>query len=206
MGRGSRPRSTMQRRLAASGDLPVGPRVLDFGCGDGFGAPLLRSMLGAFSVTGVDVSAALLDIARRRYAGAGIGFELLGRDWARPGEFDLAYTNGVFHHIPVDQRATALEQVRSALKPGGVFAFWENNPWNPGTRLVMRRIEFDRTAITISPPSARRLLGAAGFAILRTDSLFYFPHLLRGLRWLEPALAALPLPLGGQYLILARRT
>jgi SAM-dependent methyltransferase len=192
-----------KQRLAASGDLPAAPRVLDFGCGDGFAAPLLRGMLGASSVTGVDVSAGLLDIARQRYAGAGIGFELLDQGWARAGEFDLAYTNGVFHHIPPDQRAKAFEQVRSALKRGGVFAFWENNPWNPGTRLVMRRIEFDRTAITISPPEGRRLLRAAGFSILQTDSLFYFPHLLRGLRWLEPTLAALPF--GGQYLILARR-
>jgi len=193
----------LQQRLVPLGKLPAAPRVLDFGCGDGFAAPLLRGMLGAFSVTGVDVSTGLLDVARQRYAGAGIGFELLDQHWARAGEFDVAYTNGVFHHIPLDQRAVAFEQVRSALKPGGVFAFFENNPWNPGTRMVMRRIEFDRTAITISPPEGRRLLRAAGFSILRTDSLFYFPHLLRGLRWLEPALAALPL--GGQYVILAQR-
>lgn len=93
--------------------------------------------------------------------------------------------------------------VRAALRPGGYFAFWENNPWNPGTVAIMRRIPFDRDAIMISPTEARRLLGAAGFEVVSVDSLFYFPRMLSWLRPLEPALSRLPL--GGQYLALARR-
>jgi hypothetical protein len=38
---------------------------------------------------------------------------------------------------------------------------------------------------------------------MRTDFLFVFPHLLRALRPFERLLA--PLPLGGQYLVLARK-
>ncbi len=83
-----------------------------------------------------------------------------------------------------------------------MFAFWENNPWNPGTRYIMSRVSFDANAITITPPEARRLLRAAGFAIVRTDTLFWFPRALRMLRPLEPLLSALPL--GGQYLVLCR--
>jgi hypothetical protein len=26
------------------------------------------------------------------------------------------------------------------MRPGGVVALWENNPWNPATRYVMGRI------------------------------------------------------------------
>ena len=44
--------------------------------------------------------------------------------------------------------------VRQGLRPGGVFALWENNPWNPGTRLVMRRIPFDRNAVLLSARAA----------------------------------------------------
>jgi len=44
---------------------------------------------------------------------------------------DLAYCNGVFHHIAPDARPEALAMIRDALKPGGLFAFWENNAWNP---------------------------------------------------------------------------
>jgi len=177
-------------------------RVLDFGCGDGFAAPLLSEILHADSVTGVDVSEGLLQQARSRYPDHRFSFLQL-EGWSPTAPFDLAYTNGVFHHIPPGERASALERVANALRPGGLFAFWENNPWNPGTRMVMRRIVFDRDAITISPPAARRLLEGAGFRVLHLDTLFYFPRALSWLRGLEPALS--PLPLGGQYLVLARR-
>jgi hypothetical protein len=84
-----------------------------------------------------------------------------------------------------------------------VFAFWENNPWNPGTRYIMSRVAFDRGAITLTPPQSRALLRRAGFEVLRTDFLFLFPAMLRALRWIEPLASALPL--GGQYLVLGRK-
>ncbi len=184
-----------------SGSGPPG-RVLDFGCGDGFSTPLLREVLGAASVTGVDVSTRLLEVARARNRDPAINFARLDT-WLEEASFDLAFTNGVFHHIRPAQRGEALGRVFRALRQGGIFAFWENNPWNPGTRLVMHRIPFDRDAILIGPPLGRRLLREAGFELLSTDTAFYFPRFLRWLRPLEPALSRLPL--GAQYLVLARR-
>jgi hypothetical protein len=93
--------------------------------------------------------------------------------------------------------------VYRSLKPGGLFAFWENNPWNPGTRLIMSRVSFDRDAITLAPPEARQLLRGVGFDIVHTTSAFYFPRALRWCRVMEPMLA--PIPLGGQYMVLARK-
>jgi hypothetical protein len=68
----------------------------------------------------------------------------------------------------------------------------------------MSRIPFDRGAVTISAPGARHLLRQAGFQIVRTDHLFFFPRILRRLRPLEKRLAFVPL--GAQYLVLARKT
>ncbi len=116
---------------------------------------------------------------------------------------DMAFCNGVFHHIPLAERADAVASVFQALRPGGLFAFWENNPWNPGTRYVMSRIPFDRNAITLPPPEARRLLRSGGFHVLRSDFLFYFPRALAALRIMEPVLRKLPL--GAQYLVLCRK-
>lgn len=180
----------------------VAGRVLDFGCGTGSATPYLLDALGAREVVGTDTSLASLDVARRAWAARRARF-VAPAELAASGPFDSAYCNGVFHHIPPAERAGAVLAVRDALAPGGVFAFWENNPWNPGTRWVMSRIEFDRDAITLSPPEARRLLRAGGFDVLRTDSLFWFPHLLAPLRALEPLLSGIPL--GGQYLVLCRR-
>jgi SAM-dependent methyltransferase len=116
---------------------------------------------------------------------------------------DLAFCNGVFHHIPPAERAGALRWIRRVLRPGGVFALWENNPWNPGTRYIMSRVPFDRDAITITPPEARAMLRQEGFELLRTDFLFVFPAFLRWLRPIERLLIAMPV--GGQYLVLARK-
>ncbi|HEX2484897.1 MAG TPA: methyltransferase domain-containing protein [Myxococcota bacterium] len=189
----------LKARVAALGVRSV-DRVLDFGCGDGSSAPLLRDLLGAREVVGVDESPAMLERAAAQHP------------WARfaptdtlaaAGRFDLAYCNGVFHHVPPSARAGVAAAVRDALRPGGIFAFWENHPWNPGTRAVMRRVAFDRDAIMLSPPAARRLLRTAGFEVVRTDHLFIFPRALAFLRPLEAPLSRLPI--GGQYLVLARR-
>jgi len=175
-------------------------RVLDFGCGDGDSAPLLRDILGAREVVGVEVSSAMLTAARARHPWA--RFELMD---AMPslGAFDVAYCNGVFHHIPVAERAGAVRRVRDALRIGGVFGLWENHPWNPGTRFVMSRVSFDRDAIMLSPPETRRLLNANGLRTLRTDHRFIFPGGLSFLRPVERLLSRLPI--GGQYQVLARR-
>jgi SAM-dependent methyltransferase len=119
------------------------------------------------------------------------------------GQYDLAFCNGVFHHIPVVERRAAAEYVYRSLRPGGVFAFCENNPWNPGTRLVMRRIEFDREAVMLSAGEARRLLISVGFEAVWTDFLFFFPRFLAAFRGLEPRLRRVPL--GAQYMCVARK-
>ena len=176
--------------------------VLDFGCGTGSGVPFLLELPGVESVLGVDVSAKSLEVARKNISPERARFLTLAAHQPA-GECDLAFCNGVFHHIPPAQRAGAVAHVWRSLRPGGLFALWENNPWNPGTRYVMSRIPFDREAITLSAPNSRALLRAGGFEIVRTDFLFIFPRALRWFRSLEPMVARLPL--GAQYQVLARK-
>jgi SAM-dependent methyltransferase len=185
------------RRLGRSVD-----EVMDFGCGLGDTCAVLLDGLGARTVLGVDVSEGMVAAARAACAAERIRFEEVTPS-PEAGRFDLIYTSGVFHHIPPSQRAGWLRYLHTSLRPGGVLALWENNPWNPGTRLVMSRIPFDRDAVPITPAEARRLVRAAGFEVVATDHLFVFPRALRGLRRLEPALSRFPL--GAQYQVLAAR-
>jgi SAM-dependent methyltransferase len=183
-------------------ELPVEPRsVLDYGCGTGSSIPFLLEEFAPDRVTGIDVSERSLAVARRNLQSDRVRFETV-EAFQPDGSYDLVVCNGVFHHIPPTERAAAVATIRRALRPGGVFAFWENNPWNPGTRLVMSRIPFDRDAITLSPPEARRLLGAGNLDIVRTDFLFIFPKILGFLRAAEPLVAGAPL--GAQYMVLCR--
>ena len=181
----------------------VHPReVLDFGCGTGQSTPHLLSHLAAERVVGVDISDGQLAVARRDHGSARATFHRL--DEYRPaGQIDVAFCSGVFHHIPPDERAAMVDYVFRSLRPGGLFALWENNPWNPGTRMVMRRIPFDRNAIMLAAPAARRLLRAGHFEVVSVRFAFVFPRALRWLRWLEPLLAWLPA--GAQYQVLARK-
>jgi len=198
--------------------LGLSPRVvLDFGCGTGGSiAPLLELGPGV-RVIGVDPSPDSLAVAAARHQGPGVSFQLLaevapaevgaqdvppGQVAVQDGTIDLVFTNGVLHHIQPEHRSAAIRRIAQLLRPGGLLCIWENNLLNPGTRLVMSRIPFDHDAIPLSARQTRRLLTGAGLQPLSTHYLFIFPHPLRALRPIEPALSRLPL--GGQYQVLAQ--
>lgn len=177
-------------------------RTLDFGCGTGTSCTYLLEGFGLSQYLGYDPSASSISEARADNSDARASFEHAAE--AVPAEtFDLAFTNGVFHHIPPEHRAEAAALVWRSLKPGGYFAFWENNRWNPMVHFIMSRVPFDQDAQMLFPHQARQLLRAAGFDITLTDYLFIFPAAFKFLRPLEPSLCKLPL--GGQYLVLARK-
>lgn len=181
----------------------IHPRsVLDFGCGSGASTRFFLDLLGAQSVIGADRSDRFLQVARDREAGDRVRFVRFD-EYQTAGAIDLVFCNGVFHHIAPIQRAEAIAYIHRTLAPTGLFAFWENNPWNPGTRYVMSRVAFDRDAKTLSVLSARRMLREGGFEVLRTDFLFIFPRILRWLRRLEPTVCRLPI--GAQYQLLCRK-
>jgi len=185
--------------LKKLGESPLS--ALDYGCGTGDTVPVLERVLGLQSVLGLDVSAKSLDVANRSHNHAAYKFAAL-RDYSPEGNLDLVYTNGVFHHIAPEDRSIALAYIHKCLRPRGIFAFWENNPLNPGTRYVMSQCSFDHDAIPLRPAIAMRLL-ADGFEILSVNYLFFFPRFLSMFRRVEPYLTRVPL--GAQYQILCRK-
>lgn len=184
--------------------LPAGfnpGRILDFGCGIGQTTQYLAELFPSADIIGFDISDKALAHAQKTYGSARISFcNLAG--FNRIEAVDLCYTNGVFHHIIPEERFGAIVRIHQALRPGGYLALFENNPWNLGTRFVMKRTSFDLDAQPLSPLEAKRRLREGGFATLNSRYLFYFPRSLAFLRFLEPFLTRVPL--GGQYYILAK--
>lgn len=107
-------RSEVERLLGRA--LRPGEVVLDPGCGTGWQAAGLRRAAPGVAVLGVDLSAGMLDRARR--AGAG---PLLQADATRlplaAGSVDLVVTRGVLHHLP--DVVAALAEWRRVLRPSG---------------------------------------------------------------------------------------
>lgn len=182
--------------------LPVLPqRIMDFGCGIGMAIPFLLDAFPGSHVVGVDVSMESMSIARERNDHerfrVSTPADLAARD------FDLVYASGVFHHIPQGERPGTLAFLYETLRPGGVVAISEHNPWNPATRYLVRTCPFDEDVHLLRPRETTGLLRSAGFELLSSDFVSFFPGFLAGLNRIEPFLRAIPV--GAQYIVLARR-
>lgn len=106
---------------------PSGLRVLDFGCGEGELTTQLAA-LGA-RVTGIDVSEALLAVARRRAELDGVEdrVELRGGDVLRmtglPARgFDAVVCSAVLHHVALEP---VFERLLELARPGGRIVIQE---------------------------------------------------------------------------------
>ncbi len=142
-------RDAIARCFAA---LRVGPDrdLLDMACGSGY-ALGLAERLGA-RTAGIDASAGLVDIARRRAPGshlvAGSMFEL---PWA-DGSFDAVTSfNGIWGGCQ-----QAVNEAYRVLRPGGSVAI---TFWGPGRALDLR--DFFIVIGTTAPGAADELIGLA---------------------------------------------
>jgi trans-aconitate methyltransferase len=186
--------------LARTG-RPHPERIVDFGCGIGDVSTLLAETFAESRVLGLDSSSRCIERASA-HASARVSFATTAdAAAAQPLPADLVHVNGVVHHVPPKDRPALMAALHAWVRPGGLLALFENNPLNPGTRIVMARIPFDHDAVPITARRTRRLLHDSGFEVLEIAYLFYFPHFLRGLRGLEPLLTSLPL--GAQYGVFA---
>ena len=174
--------------------------VLDFGCGIGNFYSSVLSNIPNIDYLGVDVSKDSITIAKNKFKSN--RFKQLS-EYEPNNNFSSIYSNGVFHHIKPNLRKEALNYIFNSLKITGFFSFWENNPFNLGTRYIMSQNPFDRDAQLISPSKARGLLKQVGFNIVSTNYYFYFPRCLNLLRRFEFMLKKIPL--GAQYNIIATK-
>ena len=100
--------------------LPSGAAVLDLGCGAG--VPVTHWLAGrGFAVTGVDVSARQLELARKNVPkGTFLKADMTELAFA-PESFDAAVAFHSIIHVPRAEHPALLESIHRWLKPGGVF-------------------------------------------------------------------------------------
>lgn len=106
-------------RYALCREYVAGKRVLDLACGTGYGTAILGST-GA-EVTGVDISADAIKIARRRNTGDNVKF-LIADCFDLPfesGSFDVVVANEMIEHVA--EHDGLLQEARRVLAPGGLL-------------------------------------------------------------------------------------
>jgi SAM-dependent methyltransferase len=118
---------------------------LDLCCGTGAGAGVLARVCRE-SVTGVDFSTGMLEVARERTPPVGPPVAWVRADArALPfaPAFDLVVSFGAFGHFLPRELPGLFAQVRSVLRPGGCFAFPVVAPPRPGSLGYWMLLGFD---------------------------------------------------------------
>lgn len=96
-----------------------GLRVLEIGCG--LGTDGAQFAAAGAEYTGVDLTDASIELARKKFDLAGLRGEFRVADAESldfaDSSFDLVYSHGVLHHTP--DTAGAVREIHRVLKPGG---------------------------------------------------------------------------------------
>jgi SAM-dependent methyltransferase len=98
-------------------NLVRGKRVLDAGCGEGYGADLLAEAAG--EVVGVDLEADVVHRARERYPRVTFDIANLVSLPYPDGSFDAVVSLQVIEHLHTPQEF--LSQAKAVLSPGGLL-------------------------------------------------------------------------------------
>ncbi|MFJ5774034.1 class I SAM-dependent methyltransferase [Streptomyces sp. NPDC093094] len=139
------PDSVLEAMTAALRRTGAHDDGLDLCCGTGAGTAALAGVCGR-SVTGVDFSAGMLDVARRQVTSDGPRLAWVRADArALPFReaFDLVVSFGAFGHFLPRELPGLFAGVHSALRPGGCFAFPVAAPPRPGSRAYWTLLGFD---------------------------------------------------------------
>lgn len=100
--------------------LPQGAAVLELGCGAG--VPTTRRLAERFAVTGVDISARQIALARANVPGATFLHADMTALEFPPASFDAVCAFYAITHVPREEHGALLRKIVIWLRPGGRFA------------------------------------------------------------------------------------
>jgi tRNA (cmo5U34)-methyltransferase len=104
-------------------------KILDLGSGDGRLLALVRGAHPETEAVAVDFSPAMLDSARKRFAGdSRVSVVDHNMDSSLPslGSFDAVISSFAIHHLVHERKRALYQEVFAMLNPGGVFCNLEH--------------------------------------------------------------------------------
>lgn len=133
-----------REKLIELAQLKGGERALDIGCGTGSLALMVAEILSSGSVCGIDISSKMVDRARSKSERTGYMIDFrVGNSTDLPyqdGEFDVAFTSLMYHHLDFEEKRATLGEIHRVLKQGGRYVSLEFDefPKDLLHRLVLR--------------------------------------------------------------------
>jgi SAM-dependent methyltransferase len=99
--------------------LPPGAAVLEMGCGSG--GSTTQALAARFILTGVDLSARSVELARANVPNATfLHADMATLDWP-PESFDAVVAFYSLIHVPREEQQALLAEITRWLRPGGLF-------------------------------------------------------------------------------------
>lgn len=175
-------------------------QLLDYGCGTGEMLRWLKLFGFPGGLHGADVSKAMLDEAEKRWGDSSKpGFSCIGETTTNfaANTFHCVVATCVFHHIEPEKRGAVLKEIKRILVPGGIVVVFEHNPFNPLTRLIVKRAVIDRNAVLLYPSEMRDRYRSESLKTRALEYLMFFPPGMQALQQFERYLGWCPL--GAQY-------
>jgi ubiquinone/menaquinone biosynthesis C-methylase UbiE len=150
--------------------------VLEVGTGTGLHAVWLLER-GVGSYAGVDVSEAMLDIARGRLSQWSSRVRLTVGDAQRlpfkDGEFDSAFSSATLHHL--GDAALGIRELARVVRPGGLVAAIEPNWKFPSVLLYSAMTREEWNTFRINPARLAQWAAEAGLEDVTVTNLLYTP-------------------------------
>jgi SAM-dependent methyltransferase len=175
--------------------------VLDVGCGVGVTDEFLVGRVG--ELHGVDVSESAVACAAERNPAARYqsydGRTLPYGD----ASLDLAFAICVMHHVPPPEWPGFVAEMARVVRPGGLVAVFEHNPFNPLTRAAVGRCEFDVGVTLLRRKRVEALMSGAGLRPSESRYIIFTTSERPELIALERTLRGVPF--GAQHYVVGRR-
>ncbi|TAK73161.1 MAG: class I SAM-dependent methyltransferase [Gammaproteobacteria bacterium] len=171
------------------------PYLLDIGCGHGLIHKHLKDH--NLRLVGVEMADEVLQLAKQNNP----DITYLCHDGKilpfKENTFDAVIAICVMHHIPPQQWADFLTEMKRIIKPDGIAIIFEHNPYNPFTRYIVKNNILDKDAVLLSSRKLKTLLARAGFSHTKSRNILFTPFSHFFFRWLDKILGWCPF--GAQY-------
>jgi SAM-dependent methyltransferase len=180
---------------------PARVEALDIGAGVGETDELLAGRFGSLVACDPSFRSACLGTARNEAVPFAVADAL---SLPFDGEsVDVVFAINVFHHVDPGERPAVAAEMARVVRPGGLVAIYEHNPYNPLTRLAVARCEFDVGVTLLPHREVRQLLARPGLQEVDRRYVIFTTGEGPRLSRLEERLGRVAL--GAQHCVIARR-